>query len=209
LKYVLHKPNTIWIDGDSCPKAIKEIVFKTSLRLNLETAVRDAKLAQDLELESLCSGAGHSQVVKDRPTENDSGSRDCVKLASPTAVSRLNINIIIVANSYQNIPKSDLIKMMVVDKGFDVADQHIIDRVEVYDIVVTADIPLAAKILKKKAIGLNPRGEIYNENNICSILSMRDFLKEFRDAGSITSGPAAFGPKDIKQFADSLNKLVS
>ncbi len=57
--------------------------------LNLETAVRDAKLAQDLELESLCSGAGHSQRVLDRPTANDSGSRDCVKLPSPTAVFRL------------------------------------------------------------------------------------------------------------------------
>ncbi len=54
----------------------------------LETAVRDAKLAQNLELESLCSGAGHSRLVKDRPTANDSGSRDCVKLASPTAVFR-------------------------------------------------------------------------------------------------------------------------
>ncbi len=58
----------------------------------LETAVRDAKLAQDLELESLCSGAGHSRLVKDRPTANDSGSRDCVKLASPTAVFRMIYN---------------------------------------------------------------------------------------------------------------------
>ncbi len=62
--------------------------------VNLETAVRDAKLAQDLELESLCSGAGHSQVVKDRPTANDSGSRDCVKLASPTAVSRVKYHLL-------------------------------------------------------------------------------------------------------------------
>ena len=107
------------------------------------------------------------------------------------------------------IPTSHLIKLIVVDKGFDAADQHIIDQVEIYDLVITADIPLAAKVLKKKAIALNPRGEIYTENNICSILSMRDFMKEFRDAGSITSGPAAFGPKDVKQFADSLNKLVS
>lgn len=147
------KPNKIWIDADSCPKSIKEIVFKVS--------------------------------------------------------HRLNISIILVANDYQVIPRSDLIKLIVVDKGFDAADQHIIDQVEIHDIVVTADIPLAAKVLKKKAIALNPRGEIYNEHNICSILSMRDFMKEFRDAGSITSGPAAFGQKDVKQFADSLNKLIS
>jgi len=148
-----HKPNKIWIDGDACPKAVKEIIFKASRRLNL--------------------------------------------------------SIILVANSYQIIPQSDLIKLIVVDKGFDAADQHIIDQVEMHDIVITADIPLAAKVLKKKAIALNPRGEIYNENTIGSILSMRDFMKELRDAGSITSGPAAFGPKDIKRFADSLNKLIS
>ena len=113
------------------------------------------------------------------------------------------------ANTYQNIPQSDLIQLIVVNKGFDAADQHIIDQVEIHDIVITADIPLAAKVLKKKAIALDPRGEIYTENNIGSILSLRNFLKEFRDAGSITSGPAAFSPKDVKQFADSLNKLIS
>lgn len=148
-----HKPNKIWIDGDACPKAVKEIIFKTS--------------------------------------------------------NRLNIRIILVANSYQTIPCSDLIRLIVVDKGFDAADQHIIDQVEIHDLVITADIPLAAKVLKKKAIALNPRGEIYSENTIGSILSMRDFMKELRDAGSITGGPAAFGPKDVKQFADSLNKLIS
>jgi uncharacterized protein YaiI (UPF0178 family) len=148
-----HKPNKIWIDGDACPKAIKEIIFK--------------------------------------------------------AGCRLNISIILVANSYQTTPQSDLIKLIIVNDGFDAADQHIIDQVEMHDIVITADIPLAAKVLKKKAIALNPRGEIYHENNISSILSMRDFLKEFRDAGSITGGLAPFGPKDLKRFADSLNKLIS
>lgn len=148
-----HKPNKIWIDADACPKAVKEIIFKTS--------------------------------------------------------RRLNIPIILVANSYQTIPESDLIKLIIVNNGFDAADEHIIDQVEIYDIVITADIPLAAKVLKKKAIALNPRGEIYHENNISSILSMRDFLKEFRDAGTITGGPPAFGPKDLKRFADSLNKLIS
>lgn len=147
-----HKPNKIWIDGDACPKAVKEIIFK---------AIRS------------------------------------------------NIHIILVANSYQMIPQSDLIKLIVVDKGFDAADQHIIDQIEMHDIVITADIPLAAKVLKKKAIALNPRGEIYNENNMGSILSMRDFMKELRDAGVMSKGPAIFGPKDIKKFADSLNKLIS
>jgi len=148
-----HKPNNIWVDADSCPKAVKEIVYKTSLRLN--------------------------------------------------------INIVLVANDYQNIPRNDLIRLIVVNKGFDAADNHIVAHVEIHDIVITADIPLAALVLKKKAIALDPRGKIYTEDNISSLLSMRDFLKEFRDAGSLTSGPAAFSPKDVKQFADSLNKLTS
>jgi uncharacterized protein YaiI (UPF0178 family) len=147
------KPNKIWIDGDACPKAVKEIIFKTS--------------------------------------------------------RRLNIIVVVVANSFQILPPSDLIKLIVVGKGFDAADQHIVNQVEVYDFVITADIPLAAEVLKKNAIALNPRGEIYHANTIGSILSMRNFMKELRDGGSMTGGPAPFGPKDIKQFADSLNKLLS
>ncbi len=148
-----HKPNKIWVDADACPKAVKEIIFKTS--------------------------------------------------------KRLHINIVLVANSYQFFPQSELIQLIVVDNGFDAADQHIIDQVAIHDIVITADIPLAAKVLQKKAIALNPRGEIYTENNIGPILSMRNLMKEFRDSGVIVGGgPAPFGPKDVKQFADSLNKLL-
>lgn len=122
---------------------------------------------------------------------------------------RLNIKVILVANTYQNIPRHDLIQLIIVEKEFDAADQLIEEQVEIHDIVITADIPLAAKVLKKKVIALNPRGEIYTENTIGSILSMRDFMKEFYDAGSITGGPPPFGPKNVKQFTDSLNKLVS
>ncbi len=147
------KPKKIWIDADACPRAVKEIVFKTS--------------------------------------------------------QRLKIPVILVANSYQNLPMSDLIELIIVNHGFDAADQHIIDQVDIYDIVITADIPLAAKVLKKKAIALNPRGEIYTENNICSTLGVRDFLKEFRDAGTITGGPRPFSQKDIKKFGDSLNRLLA
>ncbi len=148
-----NKPNTIWIDGDSCPKAIKELIFKTS--------------------------------------------------------RRLSINVVLVANSFHFLPQSDFIRLIVVNDGFDAADEHIVDQVVMHDIVITADIPLAAKVLKKKAIALNPRGEIYTENSIGSILSMRDLMKELRDGGLITKGSAPFGPKDIKQFADSLNRLTS
>lgn len=147
------KVKNIWIDADACPKAIKEIVFKAS--------------------------------------------------------HRVNINLILVANSYQTIPHSDLIRLIIVDKGLDVADQYIIDHVITDDLVITADIPLAAKVVEKGALAINPRGEIYNEENIGEILSMRDFMKELRDGGTITGGPAVFGPKDVQSFANSLNKLLS
>lgn len=125
------------------------------------------------------------------------------------AAHRTNINLMLVANSYQTIPHSDLIRLIIVDKGLDVADQYIVDHVAAHELVITADIPLAAKIVEKEAIALNPRGEIYTEENIGEILSMRDFMKELRDGGSITGGPAVFGPKDVQQFANSLNKLLS
>ena len=147
------KPNTIWIDADACPKAVKEIVFKASFRLN--------------------------------------------------------IGLILVANAYQTIPIHDLVKLIIVGKKLDEADQYIVDHVSAFDLVITADIPLAAKIVEKEGIAINPRGEIYTEENIGEILSMRDFMKELRDGGSITGGPAAFGPKDVQLFANSLNKLLS
>ena len=125
------------------------------------------------------------------------------------AGSRLKIKIILVANSYLNVTCTDLVQVVVVSKGFDAADQHIIDQVEMHDLVITADIPLAAQVIKKKAVALNPRGEIYNANTIGSVLSMRDIMKEFYDAGTITGGQASFGPKDVKLFADSLNRLTS
>lgn len=123
--------------------------------------------------------------------------------------SRLKIPLILVANTYLSIPHSDLIRLIIVDKGLDVADQYIIDHVEGFELVITADIPLAAKVVEKMAIALNPRGEIYTEENIGEILSMRDFMKELRDGGAITGGPSTFGPRDIQIFANSLNQLLS
>lgn len=121
---------------------------------------------------------------------------------------RLNITLVLVANSYQIIPHHDLIRLIIVGKKLDEADQYIVDNLEAYDLVITADIPLAAKVVEKEGIAVNPRGEIYTEENIGEILSMRDFMKELRDGGSITGGPSSFGPKDIQQFANSLNKLL-
>jgi len=122
---------------------------------------------------------------------------------------RVKIPLILVANSYINTPPTDLIKHVMVKAGTDIADQYIIDHVAPNELVITADIPLAAKVVEKGAIALNPRGEIYDEDNIGEILSMRNFMKELRDGGSVTGGPAGFGARDIQEFANSLNQLLS
>lgn len=125
------------------------------------------------------------------------------------ASRRLELPVILVANTYQEIPASSLIKLVVVGKGDDVADQYIIDHVESHDLVITADTPLAAKIVEKKATGINPRGKIYTKDNVRGILSMRDFMKDLRDTGVITEGPPPFTKKDLQQFANALNKLLA
>lgn len=151
MKPKLRTPYRIWIDADACPKAIKEILFKTSARLKIELSL--------------------------------------------------------VANSYQAIPHSPLINLTIVGKKLDEADQYIVDHVLSGELVITADIPLAAKVVEKEAFALNPRGELYTEENIGEILSMRDFMKELRDGGAVTGGPSAFSAKDVEHFANALNKL--
>jgi uncharacterized protein YaiI (UPF0178 family) len=102
-----------------------------------------------------------------------------------------------------------MIKLQIVGKGDDVADKYIVDNLSDDDLVITADIPLAAQVVEKGALALNPRGEVYDEDNIGEILSMRNFMKELRDSGSITGGPATFNAKDTQAFTNSLNKILS
>jgi uncharacterized protein YaiI (UPF0178 family) len=114
-----------------------------------------------------------TKIPKSKPSTIWIDADACPKIIKEAVYKvshRLNIKIILVANSYQNIPRHDLIQLIVVKKEFDAADQFIEEQVAMHDIVITADIPLAAKVLKKKAIALNPRGEIYTENTIGSIL---------------------------------------
>ena len=123
-------------------------------------------------------------------------------------MARTKIPLTLVANSYLTIPHTDLIRLIIVGRGDDVADQYIVDHVDSGDLVITADIPLAAKVVEKGALAINPRGEIYTEDNVGEILSMRNFMKELRDGGSMTGGPAAYSARDAQEFANSLNKLL-
>ncbi|WP_319759013.1 YaiI/YqxD family protein [Maridesulfovibrio sp.] len=143
----------IWVDADACPKAVKEILFKTAIR-------REVKLT-------------------------------------------------LVANQYMTVPASPLIDMVKVGAGFDVADNEIVRLCHAGDLVITADIPLADKIVEKGATGLNPRGELYTEDNIKGILSMRNLMEELRSAGTVSGGPAAFSPKDRQNFTNQLDKFLT
>ncbi len=119
------------------------------------------------------------------------------------------LHVTLVANSQMWIPHSPLFNLIQVDQGADVADNYIVENCSSEDLIITADIPLADHIVKKGAIAINPRGEVYTEENISERLSIRDFMQDLRDSGLQTGGPPPFGTKDKAEFANSLNKILS
>ena len=125
------------------------------------------------------------------------------------AAKRTGTLLTLVANQPVNVPSSPFIKTVRVGSGFDVADNEIVKRVEAGDLVVTADIPLAAEVIDKGAHALNPRGELYTTENIRQRLNMRDFLDTMRASGVNTGGPAALSQRDRQAFANSLDRLLA
>ncbi len=143
----------IWVDADACPKAIKEVLYKTA--------------------------------------------------------DRREVQVTLVANAYLSIPPSSFIDTIQVGEGFNVADNEIAQQAAPGDLVITADIPLADAIVDKGAIGLNPRGELYTEDNIKGILRMRNLMEELRSGGMAGGGPAPFGPKDKQEFTNQLDRYLT
>lgn len=125
------------------------------------------------------------------------------------AAERLQIDTTLVANRLLRTPASRFIRAVQVPAGFDVADAHIVEQVAHGDLVVTADIPLAAAILERGAHALNPRGEMYTAANIAERLSMRNFLEELRSSGVQTGGPAAFSQADRQAFGAALDRFLA
>ena len=123
--------------------------------------------------------------------------------------SRKKIPVTLVANSFMQIPTSPFIDLIQVNKGADVADFYIVENSHADDLVITADIPLAKLLVDKGTIAINPRGEIYTEENISERLSMRDFMTDLRDSGVITSGPPPLGQKDKIAFTNSLDRIIT
>jgi uncharacterized protein YaiI (UPF0178 family) len=145
--------NSIWVDADSCPKVIKEILFR--------------------------------------------------------AGERTGIIITFVANQVLQIPRLPSLRAIQVAAGFDVADNEIVKRVVVGDLVITADIPLAAEVIAKGAEALNPRGERYSPDTIRSVLNMRDFMDTMRASGNVIGGPPPISQGDRNAFAGHLDKWLA
>jgi uncharacterized protein YaiI (UPF0178 family) len=144
----------IWIDADAAPNAVKEIVFRASARLELETAL--------------------------------------------------------VANQRISTPASNpLVESVVVPGGPDAADQYIIDHAAEGDLAITADIPLAAALVERGVLVLDPRGERYSEANVRDRLSIRDFMDSLRGSGVDTGGPKPYGRQERQDFANALDRLLT
>jgi hypothetical protein len=98
---------------------------------------------------------------------------------------------------------------VIVPGGFDEADKHIAEHASAVDLVITADIPLAAKIVEKGGVALDPRGELYTGENVGERLSLRDLMQGLRDEGLVQGGPAPFGPADRQRFASALDRTLT
>lgn len=125
------------------------------------------------------------------------------------AAARTAVPVTLVANHPMRIPASRYVTFLQVSSGYDVADNEIVRRLAPGDLVITADIPLAAEVLEKKASALNPRGELYTEANIRQRLNMRDFMDTLRASGIQTGGPAALSQTERQAFANQLDKLLT
>lgn len=143
----------IWVDGDACPGAIKEILFR--------------------------------------------------------AAERARVQVTLVSNQWLRCPSSRFIRALQVQGGFDVADDEIVERMRFGDLVVTQDIPLAARVIEKGGAAVGPRGERYTADNMAERLSMRNFLEELRDTGVQTGGPPAFSARDRQSFANQLDHWLA
>ncbi len=122
---------------------------------------------------------------------------------------RTKISVVFVANQWQSLPQSGFISLIHVEQGPDIADDKIVEACEAGDLVVTADIPLAARVVEKDVLALDPRGTLYDQDNIRQILSLRDFMDTLRSNGVETSGPKSFTARDGSKFANALDKFIA
>ena len=143
----------IWVDGDACPVALKEILFRTA--------------------------------------------------------KRLEIPLVLVANAGMHCPKSKWTRLKIVPHGADAADNWIVNTMSPGDLVITGDIPLAARVVEHEGIAIGTRGEIFDDASVHERLATRDLMEQFRAAGMETKGPKPLDSKDVQAFANSLDRWQS
>lgn len=137
--------------------------------------------------------------------------------ACPTAVreilfrvgQRRGLEIILVANQSVWVPKSALIRFITVRDGADVADQTIVDLMEPGDVVITNDIPLAARVVEKRGVAIGPRGEVFDSGSVEQRLASRNVMEHLRSAGVESSGPKPLGTKDLQNFSNSIDRILT
>jgi uncharacterized protein YaiI (UPF0178 family) len=124
------------------------------------------------------------------------------------AAEKAKLALTVVANTKIRVPYNPLFKSVIVPANFNEADDRIVELVSPGDLVITADIPLADRVIKKGALALDPRGYLYDESNIGTKLAMRDLMQELREGGFEGGGPSEYKPKDSERFANSLQKIL-
>ena len=125
------------------------------------------------------------------------------------AAKRTKIKVTLVANQSLHTPRSEFIDSVLVPAGMNVADRRIVELLQPGDLVITADIPLAAEVVEQGAQALDPRGQLYTDANVGERLAVRDMLDQLRGTGQITGGPANFNAKDRQAFANGLDRWLT
>lgn len=124
------------------------------------------------------------------------------------AAKRMNCRVTVVANQPMYVPVSPRIRQITVASGANEADDRIVDWMQPGDIVITSDIPLAARVVDKEGIAIGHRGEVFDDDSVHSRLATRDMMEQFRAAGMDTGGPRPFDQKDVQQFANALDRTL-
>lgn len=125
------------------------------------------------------------------------------------SIKRLGITTYVISNKKISIGDDENIHYMIVDQGADEADHKIVEMAEAGDLIITADIPLADRIITKEAHAIDHRGELYSVDNIKQYLAMRNLMESIREMGETTKGPAPFGQKDAHEFANQFNSFLA
>ena len=132
-----------------------------------------------------------------------------VKAEVYRVAERYGLNVFVVANSFMNVPRSDLIERVIVSEGPDIADNWIAERARENDIVITADIPLAGRCVRNKATVIGPTGKPFTDDSIGMALATRDLLTDLRSAGATTRGPPPLSRQDLSRFLSALDLAVT